>query len=184
MTLKLKKEQFDINDTISNVVQDYRNQLEKDKDKRNVKLLLLCDHEFNKNNSYNDNKSPIFVEADREKIIQVLSNLLSNAIKFSKKVADSYISIATILNKVDDKVIVSVKDAGTGIDTQILPRLFTKFATTSDAGTGLGLFISKGIIEAHGGGIWAENNKDGKAGATFYFSLPLKKTIIQSNNNE
>jgi signal transduction histidine kinase len=174
-TLKLKKEQFDLNDIILNVVQDYRNQLEKDKDKRNVKLLLLY-NEFNKNNSH-DNKSPIFIEADRERISQVISNLLSNAIKFSKKSAEDYISIATIQNKKDDQVIVSVKDTGSGIDSQILSRLFEKFVTKSDAGTGLGLFISKSIVEAHGGKIWAENNKDGKGGPTFYFSIPLKKKI-------
>ena len=69
----------------------------------------------------------------------------------------------------------SVKDAGTGIDPEILPRLFTKFATKSTSGTGLGLFISKSIIEAHGGKIWAENNADGK-GAAFYFSLPILKS--------
>jgi CheY-like chemotaxis protein len=165
-----------------NIVQDYRNQLEKDKDKRNLKLSLLYDHEFNKNNSYNDDdKSPNFIEADRERISQVLSNLLSNAIKFSKKMAEDYISIATLPDKKDDQVIVSVKDTGTGIDPQILPRIFEKFVTKSDAGTGLGLFIYKSIVEAHGGRIWAENNEDG--GATFYFSLPLKKTIAQGNNN-
>jgi two-component system, OmpR family, sensor histidine kinase VicK len=70
------------------------------------------------------------------------------------------------------QVIVSVKDSGAGIDPEILPRLFTKFATKSDKGTGLGLFISKSIIEAHGGKIWAENNPDGK-GAMFAFSLLL-----------
>jgi two-component system, OmpR family, sensor histidine kinase VicK len=180
-TLKLKKERFDLNDIILNIVQDYRNQLEKDKDKRNVKLLLFYDQEFNKNNNYNDDKSPIFIEADRERIGQVISNLLSNAIKFSKKMAEDYISIATIPSNEGDQVIVSVKDTGIGIDSQILPRLFEKFVTKSDAGTGLGLFISKSIVEAHGGRIWAENNKDG--GATFYFSLPLKKTRAQSSNN-
>jgi two-component system, OmpR family, sensor histidine kinase VicK len=65
-----------------------------------------------------------------------------------------------------------VKDSGAGIDPEILPRLFTKFATKSFEGTGLGLFISKSIIEAHDGKIWAENNSDGK-GATFSFSLPI-----------
>jgi two-component system, OmpR family, sensor histidine kinase VicK len=172
-TLKLKKERFDLNDIILNIVQDYRNQLEKDKDKRNVKLLLFNDQEFNKNNNYNDDKPPIFIEADRERIGQVISNLLSNAIKFSKKMAEDYISIATIPGNEGDQVIVSVKDTGIGIDSQILPRLFEKFVTKSDAGTGLGLFISKSIVKAHGGRIWAENNKDG--GAIFYFSLPLKE---------
>jgi signal transduction histidine kinase len=78
-------------------------------------------------------------------------------------------------NDNDKKVLVSIKDDGTGIDLEILPRLFTKFATKSETGgTGLGLFISKSIVESHGGTIWAENNADGK-GATFYFSLPLRK---------
>jgi signal transduction histidine kinase len=72
---------------------------------------------------------------------------------------------------------VSVKDTGSGIDPEIMPRLFTKFATKSDTGTGLGLglYISKSIVEDHGGRIWAENNKDGEKGSTFYFSLPLSK---------
>jgi signal transduction histidine kinase len=70
------------------------------------------------------------------------------------------------------KVIVSVKDVGRGIDQNIRPRLFSKFVTTSDGGSGLGLFISKGIIEAHHGKIWAENNSEGKTGATFTFTLP------------
>ena len=69
-------------------------------------------------------------------------------------------------------VIVSVKDNGTGIDPEILPKLFSKFVTKSFSGTGLGLYVSKNIVEAHGGKIWAENNNDGN-GATFYFSLPI-----------
>jgi signal transduction histidine kinase len=72
----------------------------------------------------------------------------------------------------EEYVVVSVKDRGTGIDPEILPRLFERFASKSFSGTGLGLFISKSIVEAHGGKIWAENNTDGK-GATFSFSLPL-----------
>jgi signal transduction histidine kinase len=77
---------------------------------------------------------------------------------------------------VNDEVVVWVKDTGTGIDSQIFPRLFSKFATKSEVGgTGLGLFISKSIVEAHGGRIWAENNSEGMKGATFYFSLPLSR---------
>ena len=77
-------------------------------------------------------------------------------------------------NKDEEVVMVSIRDKGIGIDSEILPRLFTKFVTKSYQGTGLGLYIVKNIIEAHGGQIWAENNKDGK-GATFYFTLPLAK---------
>ena len=69
---------------------------------------------------------------------------------------------------------ITVSDTGIGIDSEILPRLFERFASKSLQGTGLGLFISKSIIEAHGGKIWAENNAYGK-GATFYFSLPIVK---------
>jgi two-component system, OmpR family, sensor histidine kinase VicK len=77
-----------------------------------------------------------------------------------------------LLRYIDGQLIVSVKDTRSGIDLEIMSRLFTKFTTKSQTGTGLGLFISKSIIEAHGGRIWAENNKDGK-GATFTFRLPL-----------
>jgi signal transduction histidine kinase len=73
-----------------------------------------------------------------------------------------------------DEVIVSIKDRGTGIDPDIRDKLFSKFATKSDTGSGLGLYISKGIVEAHDGRIWAENNSDGK-GATLAFSLPINK---------
>jgi len=73
----------------------------------------------------------------------------------------------------DDEVIISIKDRGTGIDPDIKDKLFSKFATKSETGSGLGLFISKGIVEAHGGRIWAENNADGKGGDTFSFSLSI-----------
>ena len=131
-----------------------------------------------KNGDDNDNinleyrPKDIFVEADRVRVTQVISNLLSNAIKFTKKGGGS---ISINIEKEDNHILVSVKDTGTGIDPEILPRLFSKFATKSDKGTGLGLFISKGIIEAHGGKIWAVNNNiiaDGEKGATFYFTLP------------
>ena len=73
--------------------------------------------------------------------------------------------------------LVSIKDTGTGIDSELFPRLFTKFASKSFSGTGLGLFIAKSIIESHGGRIWAKNNTDGK-GATFTFSLPINKKVV------
>ena len=105
---------------------------------------------------------------------QVILNLLNNAIKFTNE--GTIVITATAVqekNGHNDIVIVSVRDTGQGIDSEILPRLFTKFATKAEAGgTGLGLFISKSIIEAHGGRIWAQNNAGGK-GATFSFSLPI-----------
>ena len=118
------------------------------------------------------------IEADKLRLTQVISNILGNAIRFTNE--------GTITINIDRKaitsssnnsspqkgVIISIKDTGTGIDSQIFSRLFSKFATKSEKGTGLGLFISKSIVEAHGGKIWAENNADG-IGATFAFSLPL-----------
>lgn len=139
------------------IVEDYRNQLEKDNS--SVKIpLLYAGNEIDNNNN---NESHLFVEADRERISQVISNLLNNAVKFTK---EGNISI-NVLKKIGRKgkgkerdiqeeqevVIVNIKDTGTGIDSEILPRLFTKFASKSDTGgTGLGLFISKNIVEAHG----------------------------------
>ncbi len=107
--------------------------------------------------------------ADKGRISQVLSNLVSNALKFSKS---GTITVSIEISNYDNKkeFIVSVKDTGVGIDSDMMPRLFTKFSSKSQTGTGLGLFISKSLVEAHGGRIWAENNPDGK-GATFRFSL-------------
>jgi signal transduction histidine kinase len=113
--------------------------------------------------------SPVIIEADKGRITQVISNLLTNAVKFTNEG-----TIRVAVQRKDNEILISIKDTGTGIDSEMLPRLFTKFATTSNAGTGLGLFISKSIVKAHCGRIWAVNNSDGK-GATFYFSLPLSK---------
>jgi two-component system sensor histidine kinase VicK len=156
-SLKLKKERFNLNDLISNAVQDYRNEIEKND--RDIKLLE------------SPSNQDIILEADRSRITQVISNLVGNAIKFT---TEGTISIST-QRKDNNQVIVSIKDTGSGIDHEILPRLFTKFSAKSFEGTGLGLFISKNIVEAHGGKIWAENNNDayGEKGATFYFLLPL-----------
>jgi two-component system sensor histidine kinase VicK len=76
-----------------------------------------------------------------------------------------------------------VKDTGSGIDPEILPHLFTKFVTRSDRGTGLGLFIAKNIIEAHGGIIWAENSPRHE-GAIFFFTLPLANNMNDKDGNE
>jgi signal transduction histidine kinase len=107
--------------------------------------------------------------------MQVIYNILCNAIKFTKNVHELVVSIT--VQKIDnDEVVVNIKDNGSGIDLQILPKLFTKFATKSQTGTGLGMFISRSIIEAHGGKIWAKNNDfdaNSGGGATFTFSLPL-----------
>jgi signal transduction histidine kinase len=157
-TLKLDKRKFDLRDMAASVLDDYRNRIQNGK---NVGLVLL-----------NADKAA-FVVADKGRISQVLSNLVSNALKFTKSGTVS-VSIEEVKNDDDNKTkefIVSVKDTGTGLDSDIMPQLFTKFVSKSQTGTGLGLFISKSIVEAHGGRIWAENNPDGK-GATFRFSLP------------
>ena len=116
-------------------------------------------------------KHDIFVKADRARLCQVFANLLNNAIKFTKEG-----SIIIIVQRNDElnEAVVSIKDTGVGTDPEILPRLFSRFATKAEtSGTGLGLFISKSIIEAHGGKIWAKNNSDDKGGAAFSFSLPI-----------
>jgi two-component system sensor histidine kinase VicK len=173
-TLTLNKEKFNLSDLLSNIVQDYKNGIEKS----NVNVRL----------SYNQhNKGSFIVEADRERIGQVISNLLNNAIKFTEQTSGDVYVATEVKEKADQEiVVVTIKDTGIGVDPEISPRLFTKFATKSQAGTGLGLFICKSIIEAHGGKIWAENNKNGEGGAIFAFSLPLSKQqqqqLILSDN--
>jgi two-component system, OmpR family, sensor histidine kinase VicK len=158
-SLNLKKVQFNLNEIILNSVSDSRNQMQKEH-KDNIKLEL-----------FSSIKDDIFVEADKNRLNQVISNLLSNAIKFTKE--SGTITIRVQKKDNNDDVLVSVKDTGAGIDPEILPRLFTKFATKSETGgTGLGLYISKSIVESHGGRILAQNNSDGK-GSTFSFTLPI-----------
>ena len=125
--------------------------------------------------SYNP-RHDVLIQADKGRISQVISNLLSNAIKFTAEgtILVSVEKYKSSNNNNNKTIMVSVKDSGQGIDSSILPRLFTKFASKSYKGTGLGLFISKGIIEAHGGKIWGANNPDG-IGATFSFSLPSRQ---------
>ena len=163
-TLNLRKEQFNLDSLIGNVVQDYVGFIEKET--LNVKLLYHLK---------DDTSGPLPIDADRDRITQVISNLLNNAITFTSKKGEGegMISITAEGNNDGEKeVIVSIKDTGEGINPEIQPRLFTKFATRSFSGTGLGLYISKSIVEAHDGKMWAENNPDG-VGAIFTFTLPL-----------
>jgi signal transduction histidine kinase len=150
---------------VLSIVEEYKKEIGDDNNKSKIKLLY---------NPIEDNN--IILYADRFRITQVISNLIDNAIKFTKEERGGTVSV-NIKKKNDRWVIVSVKDTGSGIDPEIMPRLFAKFTTKSFKGTGLGLFISKKIIEAHDGKIWAENNIDGR-GATVNFSLPL---LDQSN---
>jgi signal transduction histidine kinase len=152
-SLMLNIEESDLDILIATVVQDIRDQI----DNSRIKL------------QYNKTEGIIFlVRADKPRLVQVISNLLSNSIKFTK---EGMISVN--LEKKENQAVVAVKDTGHGISADILPKLFSKFTTKSEQGVGLGLFICKTIVEAHGGTIWAENNKEGK-GATFTFRLPLE----------
>jgi signal transduction histidine kinase len=158
-TLKLNKERFNLKDIVTGLLEEY------DAEVDSGRIQLIYD------------PKDIFVSADKSRIIQVISNLLNNAIKFTQ---EGSIHVTTE-KKTDNNskngdynfVVVSVIDTGTGIDPKILPKVFSKFTTKSDMGIGLGLYISKNIVEAHGGKIWTENNMAGR-GATFYFSLPLR----------
>lgn len=153
-TLPLNIQEFNLNDVLSPLVQDTRHELKK----RGKEDLII---------QYAPAENNIFVKGDKDRLSEVVWNLLDNAAKFTEKGA---ISIFTM--KEGNYITITVKDSGSGIDLDVLPKLFTKFVTKSEKGTGLGLFISKSIIEAHGGNIWAENNNDGK-GSTFTFTLPL-----------
>jgi signal transduction histidine kinase len=164
-SLMLNREEFNLNDVIINCIND-----------------LTMNRVFNNNNKEIKQKilyepNDILLKADRGRVSQVISNLLSNAVKFTP---EGTISIVSDPNSNQDnknnEAIINVSDNGQGIDPDMLPKLFSKFATKSFSGTGLGLFISKKIVEAHGGRIWAQNNSDGK-GATFSFTLPIDQKM-------
>jgi signal transduction histidine kinase len=173
-SLELHKEHFDLNDLIINIIDDIvAAEAEsmvyglpaRRKGKHNVKI------------AYQPRHLPVY--ADRNRLAQIISNLLDNALKFT---SEGHVMITTEM-KIDDNsnknsavAIVNVCDSGSGVDPEIMPKLFTKFSSKSFSGTGLGLYICRNIIEAHGGRIWAENNKDGK-GATFSFTLPIANDI-------
>ncbi|HZB16694.1 MAG TPA: ATP-binding protein [Nitrososphaeraceae archaeon] len=157
-TLRLNKEKVNINEKIREIIDDVKNQIQNPND---LQINFL------------EAKHPVHLEADKTRLYQVIANLLTNAIKFTN---EGTITVSADVNDNNNELIVTVRDSGEGIHSDIIPRLFTKFATKSNTGTGLGLYISKNIIEAHGGRIWAENNQDGK-GANFTFTLPLSPTL-------
>jgi signal transduction histidine kinase len=164
--LQLSKSYFDLNQTIKQVIEDHQ------KEALNKEVQIIFDSKKN---------IPATVYADEARLQQVIDNLLSNAINFTQ---NGTITITAYRAQVDTKgeidesdresTVVEIKDTGTGINSEMLPRLFDKFATRSMSGTGLGLYISKSIVDSHDGKIWAYNNKDGK-GATFTFTLPINK---------
>jgi len=162
--LQLSKSDFDLNQTIKQVIEDHQ------KEAQDKAVNIVYESKKNVHTT---------IYADEARLQQVINNLLSNAINFTKNGA---ITITAYKAQVDadaenddqdkESIVVEIKDTGTGINPEMLPRLFEKFATRSESGTGLGLYISKSIVDSHGGKIWAYNNRDGK-GATFTFTLPI-----------
>jgi signal transduction histidine kinase len=177
--LRLDKERFNINEKLRDIINDI-------KSKENEVEIIFAE----------PNVDPVIVDADRIRIDEVISNLLTNAVESTKnsirgdsaydqgrnaitvftamKSNQEYNNKDNISSKKEGEFVINIRDRGTGIDPEIQEKLFTIFVTKSETGSGLGLFISKGIVEAHGGKIWAENNADGK-GATFSFSLPISE---------
>ena len=165
-SLQLKKENFDLNDLILSIINDIQaptadsmadTMVFRRGSKSNIKIIYQPLH--------------LLLYADKNRISQVIFNLLNNALKFTTE-GSIMISADKIIDSDNGMAIISVSDSGSGVDSEIMPRLFTKFSSKSFSGTGLGLYISKNIIEAHGGRIWAENNNNGK-GATFSFTIPI-----------
>ena len=197
-TFQLHKKPLNLNYIISNVTKDYLKRQEQQKARDITRLISNVNGNNNKNNDSYSKKSEtkllfestlkedVFVEADKERLMQVMYNLLDNAFKFTDSDSGTVrITLEKQVQQLGDRilqqqhqqephVVIHIKDTGTGIDPEIFPRLFSKFATKSQKGTGLGLYISKNIVEAHGGKVYAENNTNDK-GATFTITLPLFK---------
>jgi signal transduction histidine kinase len=153
-TLKIERISFDLNQKIENVIKDIKQQ--KSSEYNKVRILFVPD-------------KPITIYADKARIFQVLANLLNNALKFT---TEGTIFVSATRNDGTKEAIITITDSGTGIDPEILPHLFSKFKSKSEKGLGLGLYIAKNIVEAHGGEIGAYNNTNGK-GATFSVKIPL-----------
>jgi signal transduction histidine kinase len=164
-SLELIKERFDLRQKIEIVINDMQSTIPKGKDIRirfESKVM----------------RASVMIEGDKGRIFQVISNLLDNAIKFTEEG-----EIVVVLDQKDGEAIVTVGDTGSGIAPEIYSSLFTKFTTRSEKGTGLGLFIARSIVEAHGGKIWAENNRNGR-GAMFTFTLPVITNDTKDISNE
>ena len=158
--LTLNIQTIDLDEVISSVIIDYRN---------NLADAIRTDNDKKEKVKIKYEPKKLMVKGDRERIQQVMSNLINNALRFTKEGA-----IIVKTQPIDGLAQITVKDTGSGINPEIMPRLFEKFVTKSEKGTGLGLYISNRIVQAHGGKMLAENNADGK-GATFTFTLPLEK---------
>ena len=185
-TLNLKEERFNIGDVILNTISDFENS-----SKNGLGELFPTVKIIYKPKERNDDYDPIVVKADRMRTSQVLSNLLSNANKSiigteGKSTKYIYVDLKRVeasganlplqshhqQQSKEDVAVVSIQDEGSGISSELSLKLYEKFATGTYGGTGLGLYISKSIIESHGGKLWFEDNGNGP-GVTFYFTLPI-----------
>jgi signal transduction histidine kinase len=161
-SLQLNKEHFNLKDILTDIIDDYNNLLTI-KGSKDVKVRYET--------------KDILIVADKVRVGRVISNLLNNAIKFTSRGEITISVIELRHNNNDDgddgneEIQVNIKDTGTGLSPAILPELFSKFVSTDSGGTGLGLFVSRNIVEAHGGKIQAQNNDDG-IGAMFSFTIP------------
>lgn len=191
-SLRLKKERFDIEDIVVNTILEFKEET-KNIDPYNRRREIL----YEPLNSKYKNIS-VLVDADKSRLSQVLSNLISNAIKFTDDTGIVVIKLDILsnqevfghnktnkssedINKESESLIITVEDNGPGIDPEIFFKLFIKFVSKSFHGTGLGLFISKSIVEAHDGRIWARNNISGCGGAAFSFTIPIAMIGKKSN---
>jgi signal transduction histidine kinase len=170
-SLHLDIERFDLLEVITNLIREYNHG--NGENTIDIKFLFEGKEIIITGSSNEDRKDQtMFVYADKNRITRTLSNLLSNALKFTK---NGKIDVTVQKNSDDDYLSIKIRDYGPGIDEAILPRLFGKFITGTSSGTGLGLYISKNIVEAHLGKLRAENNyEDDRKGATFTFTLPIK----------
>jgi signal transduction histidine kinase len=191
--LRLDKELVNLDMLISSLVTEYQTALERKRIGKVGKYYKDSNNEddYNKHARglfchilYNlpSESGPLIIEVDKDRIIQVLSNLLNNALNSSHQrmirdnIAVLPIEVSMKRDNTSEEIVIMVNDKGMGIDKSIIEKMFTKFVTTSDGGTGLGLYVSKSLIEAHGGRIWAYNNTD-EQGATFCFTLPHRSMI-------
>lgn len=186
--LFLNKRAFNLKETLLHTVDDFQIQLKTEGKDNAIKLNFVSNDQLG---------DSFIVDGDSERMTRVISNILCNAIKFTvngsinvmiRKEKNKYYAVDNryTINGSDIKgdheynIICTILDTGPGIDASIIDKVFNKFETKSESGLGLGLYISKSIVEAHGGKIWAENNRNGK-GATFSFSIPSSSSSKSDN---
>lgn len=183
--LILNKEKINFKEFVQEIINKYHCQIQSKKSGKtsskvgqsnsqikNVNHDLGLEIEFVCSDNNNNLTEPIIIDGDRFYLAQVITNLIDNAFEFTHD--ESVVKIRLERNEKDSNLLFTISDNGYGIHPDVLPFLFTKYVKKSKGGAGLSLYISKKIIEAHGGSIWAKNKKEMK-GATFGFVLPLDK---------